>query len=440
VQPDVAYARSGDLLIAYQVLGSGIPDVLVAHGWALAFDTGWDQAHIARFYRRLAARSKLILFDARGTGMSDKVPLNDLPDLEARMDDLKVVLDAAGSERAVLFGMGEASHLCLLFAATYPERTAGLVLHAGAAHGSPGLDATDDPLGRQIATVGWRRDLALAYLRDAAPTLMSDQAACDWWVRSIRLTLSPSDNTAYDRMVAATNVRSALSTIRAPALVLCPRGDPEYLPDSQELASALAGARLVEFAGTDHVPWGRDQDIVLDEVDRFLDHLSAPADAGRVLATVLLTDLVGSTELAEKLGDQRWRELLERHHERVREALARHRGREIETTGDGFLAAFDGPARAIRCACAIGEAVGELGLEVRAGLHTGECELLEGGRLGGIAIHIGARIAAEAQAGEVLVSRTVRDLVAGSGIGFDDRGVHELKGIAEPWHLYAVTP
>jgi class 3 adenylate cyclase len=387
----------------------------------------------------MAARSRLVLFDARGTGMSDTVPLNDLPDLEERMDDLKVVLDAAGSKRAVLFGIGEASHLCLLFAATYPERTAGLVLHAGASHGAPGLEPVDDLVGRQVATVGWRRDLALAYLLDAAPTLISDQAACDWWVRSIRLTLSPSGNTAYDAMVAATDVGSVLPAIQAPALVLCPRGDAEYLPDSQALASALSGARLVEFAGTDRVPWGKDQDIVLDEVDRFLDHLEAPADADRAVATVLLTDIVGSTELAERLGDRGWRELLELHHERVRDELARHRGRELDTAGDGFLAAFDGPARAIRCARAIGEAVSELGIEVRAGLHTGECELLAGGRLGGIAIHIGARIAAEAQPGEVIVSRTVRDLLAGSGIGFEDRGVRSLKGIAEPWHLYAVT-
>ena len=438
MQPDVAYARSGDLLIAYQVLGQGVPDVLVAHGWAQPFSTGWDEAHIARFYRRIAARSRLILFDARGTGMSDNVLPNDLPDLETRMDDMKVVLDATASKRAVLLGIGEASHLCLLFAATHPERTAGLVLHAGSSGGSIDVDGVLEHVGLQVAAIGWRRDLALEYLRDAAPSLMLDHAACDWWVRSIRLTLSPSANTAYDSMARATDVRSLLPTIQAPALVLCPRGDAEYLPDSRELAAAIPEARLVEFAGVDRVPWGKDQDVVLDEVERFVDHLATPADADRALATVLFTDIVGSTEQAERLGDRRWRELLERHHARVRDELKRHRGREIDATGDGFLSAFDGPARAIRCACAISQAVSELGLEVRAGLHTGECELLEGGRLGGIAVHIGARITDLAQPGEVLVSRTVRDLVAGSGIAFDDRGVHSLKGITESWRVYAV--
>ena len=439
MQPDVAYARSGDLLIAYEALGHGAPDVLVAHGWALPFSTGWDEAHIARFYRRIAARSRLILFDARGTGMSDKVQPDDLPGLETRMDDMKVVLDATDSKRAVLLGIGEASQLCLLFAATYPERTAGLVLHAGSPGGGVDADGVLEHVGRQIATVGWRRDLALEYLRDAVPSLMSDQAACDWWVRTVRLSLSPSANTAYDAMVEATDVRSLLPTIQSPTLVLCPRGDAEYLPDSRELAEAIPQARLVEFAGVDRVPWGKDQDVVLDEVERFVDHLAAPADADRALATVLFTDIVGSTERAEQLGDRRWRELLERHHERVREELERHRGREVDATGDGFLAAFDGPARAIRCACAIAEAVSELDIAVRSGLHTGECELLEGGRLGGIAVHIGARIADLAEPGEVLVSRTVRDLVAGSGIAFDDRGVHSLKGITESWQVYAVT-
>jgi class 3 adenylate cyclase len=436
VRPDVTYVRSGDVLIAHQTLGQGTPDVLVAHGWAQPFDTGWDSAHIARFYRRIAARSRLVLFDARGTGMSDNVVSSDLPDIETRMDDLKVVLDATASQRAVLFGIGEASQLCLLFAATYPERTAGVVLHAGAAHG--GMNSEFDQLGHQVATFGWRRELALEYLRDAAPSLLSDPDACDWWVRTLRLTLSPSANTAYDAMVALTDVRPALATIRAPALALCPRGDGAYLAESRELAAAMPHARLVEFAGTDRVPWGKDQDVILDEVERFIDGLDAPAADDRALVTLLFTDIVGSTELAEQLGDRRWRELLEAHRARVRDELRRHRGREVDTAGDGFLAAFDGPARAIRCACAITEALNEIGIEIRAGVHTGEVELLAGGRLGGIAIHIGARIADSAGPGEVLVSRTVRDLVAGSGIGFADRGAHSLKGISESWHLYAV--
>ena len=262
---------------------------------------------MARFYRRLAARSRLILFDARGTGMSDKVQANELPDLESRMDDLKVVLDANCSKRAVLFGIGEASHLCLIFAATYPDRTAGLVLHAGDARDTPTGDTPWDILGQQVATLGWRRDLALRYLNDAAPSLMTDEAACDWWVRSVRLCLSPAANTAYDQMVWATDVRSVLPAIQAPALVLCPKDDAEYLPASRELAAAIPDARLVEFAGGDRVPWAKDQEVVLDEVERFLDRLDSPADADRILATLLSTDIVGSTERAQQLGDRRWR-------------------------------------------------------------------------------------------------------------------------------------
>jgi class 3 adenylate cyclase len=298
------------------------------------------------------------------------------------------------------------------------------------------MNSEFDQLGHQVATFGWRRELALEYLRDAAPSLLSDPDACDWWVRTLRLTLSPSANTAYDAMVALTDVRPALATIRAPALALCPRGDGAYLAESRELAAAMPHARLVEFAGTDRVPWGKDQDVILDEVERFIDGLDAPAADDRALVTLLFTDIVGSTELAEQLGDRRWRELLEAHRARVRDELRRHRGREVDTAGDGFLAAFDGPARAIRCACAIGADARRLNAAACLGLHTGECDIVAGVPRG-VVIEIGSRVAALAQNGEVLVTRTVVDLVAGSGLQFTDRGTHALAKGHKSWRVYA---
>jgi class 3 adenylate cyclase len=436
VRSDVAYARSGDVLVAYQVVGDGPLDVIVHHGWAMAFWCGWEEPHVTRFYEHLASQCRLILFDVRGTGMSDKVSAQDLPDLETRMDDLRAVLDAAGSERAVLYAVGEAAMLCVLFAATYPERTAGLITYCGWPVPEDPSYVGLKPLGAAVASVGWRRDLLVEYLEEAAPSLVDDPAVVDWWVRSARLTLSPGGNTAYDLMIRRTDVRPVLPSVQVPTLVLCPAADAEYGPDSRLMADAIPNATLVEIDGRDHVPWASDLDATMPHVEGFLSGIRNAADLDRVLATVLFTDIVSSTERAAELGDRAWRQLLDTHHAVVRAHLARYRGREIDTAGDGFLAAFDGPARAVRCGQAVVAALNAIGLEIRAGVHTGECELAEG-KPRGIAVHIGARVAHQATAGEVLVSSTVKDLVAGSGLSFHDRGEHELKGVPGRWHLYA---
>ena len=437
MRSDVAYTRSGELLIAYQVAGQGPLDVVLAHGWAMGFALCWDEPHITRFYEHLASQSRLILFDVRGTGMSDKVSVGDLPDLETRMDDLRAVLDAVGSERVVLYAIGEAATLCLLFAATYPERTAGLIAYCGLAAEAypPGTDLA--PLDAAVAEVGWRRDLILAYLDDAAPSLVGDEAFADWWVQGARLTLSPGANTAYALMLRNTDVRPVLPSVHVPTLLLCPRDDPEYGPDSLRMADAIPDATLVEIEARDHVPWGKDLPATIPHVDGFLSGIREAADLDRVLATVLFTDIVSSTERAAELGDRAWRELLDTHHAVVRAHLARYRGREIDTAGDGFLAAFDGPARAVRCGSAVVDALRDIGLDVRAGVHTGECEVVDG-KLRGIAVHLGSRVAGEAGAGEVLVTSTVRDLVAGSGLDFEDRGERDLKGIDGPVRVYSL--
>ena len=437
MRSDVGYARSGELLIAYQVAGEGPLDVVVAHGWAMAFAPGWDEPHVARFYEHLASQSRLILFDTRGTGMSDKVSVSELPDLETRMDDLRAVLDAVGSERVVLYAIAEAVMLCALFAATFPERTAGLIVYCGYPDTGRPPEAGLNELGAAVAEFGWRRDFVLAYLEDAAPSLLDDPAFVDWLVQYARLTLSPGSNTAYDLMVNSTNVRPVLPSVHVPTLVLCPRDDSEYGPDSRLMADAIPDATLVEIDGSDHVPWGKELDASVPHVDGFLSGIREAADLDRVLATVLFTDIVSSTERAAELGDRAWRQLLDAHHAVVRAQLARYRGREIDTAGDGFLASFDGPARAVRCGRAVVDALRGIGLDVRAGVHTGECEIADG-KLRGIAVHIGSRVAAEATAGEVLVTSTVRDLVAGSGLNFVDRGQRQLKGVHDPIRVYAL--
>ena len=443
---DVEYARSGDVLVAYQVVGAGPLDLVLAHGWAMAFELGWEEPHVSRFYQRLASQARLILFDARGTGMSDRVSMSDLPDLETRMDDVRAVMDAAGSERAALFGIAEAGAMSMLFAATYPERATALILMTPSPRGAwaPDWPTGTQPgdlwhrLGVDVARLGWRRELALEYLRDAAPTLLGDKAAEDWWVRSARRTLTPAANTAYDAMVWDTDIRDVLPAVRVPTLVLCPSDDEEYLQEARYTTDRIPGAALVEFPGTDRVPWGGDQDVVLPEVERFLAALREEMELDRVLATVLFTDIVGSTEIAARLGDRAWRAVIADHDRIVRAQLARYRGREVARTGDGFLATFDGPARGIRCACAIVRQLHDVELESRAGLHTGELELA-GEDVRGIAVHVAARVSGEAAPGEVLVSATVKDLVAGSGLGFEARGERVLKGVPEPVKLYSVA-
>jgi pimeloyl-ACP methyl ester carboxylesterase len=440
VQPETRYTKSGDVNIAYQVVGDGALDLVYVSGWISNVELAWEEPTYARFLRRLASFSRLITFDKRGTGLSDPVPLRELPTLEERMDDLRAVLDAAGSQRAALFGHSEGGNMSVLFAAAHPERTVALVTFGIFAKRlwSPDYPWAPTAEARQRTIDELERDWGGQMdVGELAPG--ADEAFKRRLATYLRRSASPGAAVALLRMNTDIDTRAVLPTIRVPTLVLHRTGDRDAnVEEGRWIASQIPGARFVELPGEDHLPWVGDQDAVLDEVQEFLTGVRPPPEPDRVLATVLFTDIVGSTERATELGDRRWRELLERHHDLVRRQLDRFQGREVDTAGDGFLATFDGPARGIRCARAIGGALGELGLDVRAGLHTGECELL-GDKVAGVAVHTGARVAAQAAPGEVLVSQTVKDLVAGSGIEFEDRGVHALKGVPGEWRLYAVS-
>jgi pimeloyl-ACP methyl ester carboxylesterase len=434
----VRYARSGDVNIAYQVTGDGPRDLVLVPGFISHLDLDWDEPRSAYFLRRLASFSRLIRFDKRGTGLSDRP--GGLPDLETRMDDVRAVLDAVGSEETALFGYSEGGPMSALFAGTYPERTTALVLYGTYAKRR---DPDDDyPWAatwteRQV----YAREIERTWESDADISRMSpsaDEALARWWAARARAAASPGAARDLILMNSQIDIRALLPSIHVPTLVLHRSGDHDSRPEEgRYIAERIPGARFIELPGEEHLPWV-DADQILDEVEEFLTGVRRAPEPDRVLATVLFTDIVGSTERAAALGDRTWLALREAHHVSVRSMLERYRGTEVETAGDSFLATFDGPARAVRCAHAIANAVRALGLEIRAGVHTGECELVDG-KVGGIAVHLGARIAAHAGAGEVLVSSTVRDLVAGSGIVFEDRGAASLKGVPGEWHLYAVA-
>jgi class 3 adenylate cyclase len=439
VTPETRYAKSGDVHIAYQVVGNGPIDLVLIPGLFTHVEHQWEEPSFARFLERLASFSRLIIFDARGAGLSDRAL--ELPPMEEQMDDVLAVLEAAGSASAAFFGLSQAGPMAILFAASHPERTTALVLYATYA-----MPSREDayPWGRSAE---WLADYdrlidqewgSGVFLSQVAPTRVADEPFRQWWSRYERLSFGPGNALAYFRMNAQIDVRAILPTIRVPTLVLQRREDVYREPGhAGYLADHIPGAKLVELSGVDHLPYLGDSGAILDEVEEFLTGVRPPPEHDRVLATVLFTDIVGSTERASALGDRAWKELLERHHALVRHELSRFRGREIATAGDGFLATFDGPARAVRCAQAIVQAVQAIGMEVRAGVHTGEIELIGEG-VGGIAVHIGARVGAMAAASEVLVSGTVRDLVAGSGIEFEDRGTFPLKGVPGSWRLFAV--
>lgn len=440
--PETKYAKSGNLHIAYQVTGRGPIDLIFVHGWISHIEHLWEEPSVARFLGRLASFSRLILLDKRGTGLSDPVPLDRLPTLEERMDDVRAVMDAAGSERAALLGTSEAGALNLLFAATHPGRTAALVLVNSYARLAWSEDypwgirpADADGLLRAVEE-GWGQGVAFEAL---VASQSDNQSMRNWWARYQRLAASPGAAVTLLRRALDTDARGVLSTITVPTLILHKGGDPFTATEhGRYLAERIPGARYVQLAGVDHLFFAEDTDRLLAEIQEFLTGVREAGEPERVLATVLFADVVGSTEHAVRLGDRRWRDLLDAYYGVVRAELARFRGREIDTAGDGVFAAFDGPARAIRCARAIIGAVRGLGIEVRIGLHTGECEVI-GPKVGGIAVHIGARVAAVAGANEVLVSSTVRDLVAGSGLRFEDRGAHTLKGLPGDWRLFAVA-
>ncbi|HZO62707.1 MAG TPA: adenylate/guanylate cyclase domain-containing protein [Gaiellaceae bacterium] len=437
MEPDIRYARNGDVAIAYQVIGSGEHDLVFVPGFVSNLVYGWESPYWREFYERLARSFRLILFDKRGTGLSDRGGAG-WAALETRMEDMRTVLETVGSERAVVVGSHEGGQMAALYAATYPEATEALVLFQFFSHGQ----GSDSPYWQEASRAlrDWvTQEYADRLLAEICPTLLRSEADRIWFANWLRVGASPEIGYALNMMFADSDVRDVLPTIRVPTLVLV-RGQIAKEGGSEAAVELLPAGRLVEVAGSDY--WGifLSPEIV-DEIETFVATSGSgrQTDTDTVLATVLFTDLVGSTARAAELGDRRWREVLAEHHARTRRELARHRGVELDTAGDGFFARFDAPARAIRCACAIRDSVAELGLELRAGLHTGECEILED-KVTGIAVSIGARVAAEAGAGEVLVSQTVRDLVAGSGLEFDDRGVAALRGVPGDWRLFAVRP
>jgi pimeloyl-ACP methyl ester carboxylesterase len=439
--PATHYAKSGDLSIAYQVVGEGSRDLVYVPGWVSNIEVMWEDPNLARFLDRLSSYSRLIIFDKRGTGLSDSVALDRLPTLEERMDDLRAVMDAVGSKRAYLFGHSEGGNMCVLFAATFPDRVEGMILTGSYVKRIRSDDYPWAPTGEE----------RLEHIRDVeknwgdqdvawyAPSQAGDPAFRAWVQRYLRLSASPQAAASLLRMNSQIDVTSILPTIRVPTLLLYRADDQDVLvEEGRYIAAKIPGARLVELPGADHYFWAGDPSTMLGEIEQFVTGQRTAAPSERVLATVLFTDIVESTGTAAGLGDRGWRDLLSRHNAMVRSELTVWRGIEIGTTGDGFLARFDGPVRAIRCATAISRAVRSLGIEVRCGLHTGELELVDDD-VAGLAVHIGARVAALAGPGEVLVSRTVKDLVAGSGIEFVSRGAHHLKGVPESWEVYAVA-
>jgi pimeloyl-ACP methyl ester carboxylesterase len=429
--------------IAYQVIGDGPIDLVMVPGWVSHLEMAWRQPLLAHFYTRLSSFSRLILFDKRGTGLSDRVEPSQLPTLEQRMDDVRAVMDAADSERAAVYGLSEGGVMAMLFAATHPDRCQALITFGTYACRIYNTEYPWAPTPEarraaydQIETV-WGQPASVA---DIVPSKLTDPAFMEWYGAYCRAAASPAAALALSKMNTQGDVRAILPAIRVPTLVMNREQDGDVkVEEARYLAARIPGARLVTFPGADHVDFVGDSDAVLDEIEEFLTGARRASEPDRVLATLLFTDIVGSTEKAAAIGDRPWRDLLAGHHATVRDLLHSHRGREIDAVGDGFLAAFDGPARAIRCAQAIVADSSRHGLTVRAGVHTGECEIL-GDKLAGIAVHVAARCAATAQGGEVMVTSTVRDLVAGSGLTFSNRGQQELKGVPGKFQLLLALP
>jgi class 3 adenylate cyclase len=431
--PKTQYATSGDVRIAYQVVGEGPFDLVFVPGFISNLDLAWEEPYRARVWTRLAAFARLIMFDKRGTGLSDRAV--GVPTLEERMDDVRAVMDAVGSQQAALFGISEGGAMSLLFAATYPERTRALVLYGTYGHFRSWVlppDRIEAALDRMEKNWGTGDSLRLF-----APSVASDETFKLAWARFERLSASPSAVVALMRMNSEIDVRPILPSIRVPTFIIHRQGDVRVNVEAGRfMARQIPNAKYLELPGSDHMLWTGETERILDEVEEFLTGSRSAIESDRVLATVLFTDIVNSTKRAETIGDRAWHDVLDRHNALVRREISRHRGHEVRTMGDGFLATFDGPARSIRCALAINEGVEALGLQVRAGLHTGEVEMADDD-LSGIAVHIASRVATMAKPGQVLVSNTVRDLVAGSNIRFHDEGSHSLKGLTESVRLFA---
>jgi pimeloyl-ACP methyl ester carboxylesterase/class 3 adenylate cyclase len=437
---DTRYAKAPDgTSIAYQVVGDGSVDLVYAAGIWSNVDLMWDERLWAYFLERLSSFCRLIVFDMRGVGLSDRGP--DRPTIELQRDDIAAVMDAVGIDGGIVFAQARAAAMAMLFAATHPERTKALILYAPIAktvatpdfpHGKTPQEQQDF-VERFVDEVGTGRNLAVQ-----APSVADDDRFVAWWARFERLVASPSAYEELARIFTDVDVREALPAIHVPTLVIHRQGDRiASAPQARYVADRIDGARLVELPGFDHIPFVGDADAILDEVEEFVTGARTGPPVDRVLATVLFTDIVGSTERQAALGDRGWKSMLEQHHAVVREQLQRYRGIEQDTAGDGFYLRFDGPARAIQCATAIVAAIRPLGIEVRAGVHTGECEVIEG-KCSGLSVSIGARVMARAGPSEVLISQTVKDLTAGSGMALADAGEHELKGVPDRWHLYRV--
>ena len=443
ISPDVSYARSGDVAIAYQIVGSGPLDIVFVRGITGDLLSTWEQPLLVRHVEGLAAHSRVLMLDKRGTGLSDRV--REVQSLETSMDDIRAVMDAAGSERSVIWSGGNSTGVGVLFAATYPDRCAGLILFDPRIKGTKAADypwaSSADEWRATLTRVraGWgERDYLERLAKEWAPEVADDAEFRDWFVWHMRRSLSPGAALTAFRTAMELDVSDVLAAVRVPTLVI-PR--PAQPGPGHYAAERIRGAEVVELGPLKGVYTWVDDDAhaaTMAATSRFVSRLSAASVPERVLATILFTDIVGSTEVADRLGDTAWRELLGRHHAIVRRELARYQGRELDTAGDGFFATFEGPARAVQAAAALREPLRAIGVEVRAGVHTGECEISDGKPVG-IAVSIGARISSLAGPGEVLVSSTVKDLVAGSGLRFEDRGQHQLKGIPDTWHLFALV-
>jgi class 3 adenylate cyclase len=439
VEPSTQYAKHGDRRIAYQVWGEGPRELVIVPGFVSHLEVAREHRPYERYMQRLASFARVVVFDKAGSGLSD--PLVGSETFEQRVDDIGAVMDAAGCERAAVMGMSEGASMTILFSAMHPERVDAAILYGTIVRSKAAEDfpwAVEDEawqVGFEGIQEAWGEG---ATLFSQARGMMEDEGFRAWWSRFERMAASPSTALAALRLDAEIDIREFLPSVRVPTLVLHRQDDFWPVDQARYAAERIPDAKLVVLEGDSHWPWIGDTDAVTGEIEEFLTGARHAPEPDRILATVLFTDIVDSTGHAAKLGDRRWRSLLEDHESLVRRQLERFQGREVKTTGDGFLATFDGPARAVRCARAIAEEVRPLGIEVRAGLHAGECELRDSD-VGGIAVHIGARVSAAAGAGEVLVSSTVKDLVAGSGIEFEERGECELKGVPGTWRLYAAA-
>lgn len=441
--PETHYTKVGDVHIAYQTVGDGPLDLIVVPGWVSHLEVQyWEEPIVARFFQRLANFSRLILFDKRGTGLSDRVAASALPTLEERMEDVRAVMDAVDSTRAAVFGISEGGAMCALFAATYPERVSALIMSGCFPRWIKDDDYPWAPTREQheaafdVYESRWGTSIGF---KTVAPSVADDERCKNWWARNLRMGASPADGIALYRMNIEIDIRAILPTIQVPTLLLHRVGDRLIdVGNSRYMSKHIPGAKYIELDGIDHLPWFGDANAALGEIQEFLTGVRPSEEHERVLATVLFADVVGSTAQASTLGDAQWRDRLEAFYQIVRRELGRFRGTMVHTTGDGVLATFDGPVRAVRCAMALCHEAMAVGTTIRVGVHIGEVQMMDD-EIGGINVHIGARVMDIAGAGEVLVSSTVKDIIAGTSIRFEDRGTHALKGVPDEWHLFRAT-